>query len=129
MKRWIAVLILMSASASTLAGNLYRYENDQGIMVINDTVPPEFVHKGYDVLNSSGRVIERVSGEPFEAYVDKQILRPLGMRDSFFDRAIKARARAANLAASRSTRRERSRWRGGEGTARPTAFTSTRRTR
>ncbi len=60
MKRWIAVLVLMSASASTLAGNLYRYENDQGVMVINDTVPPEFVHKGYDVLNSSGRVIEHV---------------------------------------------------------------------
>lgn len=60
MKRWIAVLILMSASTSMLAGNLYRYENDQGVMVINDTVPPEFVHKGYEVLNNSGRVIERV---------------------------------------------------------------------
>ena len=34
-----------------------------------------------------GRVIERLSGEPFESYVDKQILRPLGMRDTFFDRA------------------------------------------
>ncbi len=34
-----------------------------------------------------GRVIERLSGEPFETYIDKQILRPLGMRDTFFDRA------------------------------------------
>ena len=34
-----------------------------------------------------GRVIERLSGEPFESYIDKQILRPLGMRDAFFDRA------------------------------------------
>ncbi len=34
-----------------------------------------------------GRVIERLSGEPFESYIDKQILRPLGMRDTFFDRA------------------------------------------
>ncbi|MDQ3171746.1 MAG: beta-lactamase family protein, partial [Acidobacteriota bacterium] len=34
-----------------------------------------------------GRVIERLSGEPFESYVDKQILRPLGMRETFFDRA------------------------------------------
>jgi CubicO group peptidase (beta-lactamase class C family) len=34
-----------------------------------------------------GRVIERLSGEPYESYIDKQILRPLGMRDTFFDRA------------------------------------------
>lgn len=34
-----------------------------------------------------GRVIERLSGEPFETYIDKQILRPLGMRETFFDRA------------------------------------------
>lgn len=34
-----------------------------------------------------GRVIERVSGEPFETYIDKELLRPLGMTDAFFDRA------------------------------------------
>lgn len=34
-----------------------------------------------------GRVIEDVSGEPFETYIDKQILRPLGMARTFFDRA------------------------------------------
>jgi CubicO group peptidase (beta-lactamase class C family) len=33
-----------------------------------------------------GQVIERLSGEDFEVYVDKNILRPLGMRDSYFDR-------------------------------------------
>ena len=33
-----------------------------------------------------GQVIERLSGEDFEIYVDKAILRPLGMRDSYFDR-------------------------------------------
>lgn len=34
-----------------------------------------------------GRVIEKLSGEPFETYIDKELLRPLGMRDAFFDRA------------------------------------------
>ncbi|KRC80060.1 serine hydrolase domain-containing protein [Sphingomonas sp. Root241] len=33
-----------------------------------------------------GQVIERLSGEDFEVYVDKNILRPLGMHASSFDR-------------------------------------------
>lgn len=32
-----------------------------------------------------GRIIEEVSGEPYEAYIDKNILRPLGMHGSYFD--------------------------------------------
>jgi CubicO group peptidase (beta-lactamase class C family) len=34
-----------------------------------------------------GRVIESVMQEPFETYLDKEILRPLGMIRTFFDRA------------------------------------------
>lgn len=60
MKRFFAITVLLMVSASTLAANLYRYENDQGVMVINDTVPPEFVHKGYDIISPKGRLIERV---------------------------------------------------------------------
>lgn len=60
MKRFFAMAVLLMVSASTLAANLYRYENDQGVMVINDTVPPEFVHKGYDIISPNGRLIERV---------------------------------------------------------------------
>ena len=33
-----------------------------------------------------GQVIERLSGEDFEVYVDKNILKPLGMTASYFDR-------------------------------------------
>lgn len=32
-----------------------------------------------------GRVIEEVSGEPYETYIDKNIFRPLGMHRSYFD--------------------------------------------
>ena len=33
-----------------------------------------------------GQVIERLSGEDYEVYIDKNILRPLGMHASYFDR-------------------------------------------
>ena len=33
-----------------------------------------------------GQVIERISGEDFEVYVDKNILKPLAMHSSYFDR-------------------------------------------
>jgi CubicO group peptidase (beta-lactamase class C family) len=33
-----------------------------------------------------GRVIESLSGEDFEVYMEKNVLRPLGMRSSYFDR-------------------------------------------
>ncbi|MDE3200007.1 MAG: beta-lactamase family protein [Acidobacteriota bacterium] len=34
-----------------------------------------------------GQVIERLSGDDFEVYIDKNILKPLGMTESYFDRA------------------------------------------
>lgn len=34
-----------------------------------------------------GQIIERLSGDDFEVYVDKNILKPLGMTQSYFDRA------------------------------------------
>ncbi|QUD89006.1 serine hydrolase domain-containing protein [Phenylobacterium montanum] len=43
-----------------------------------------YSNPGYVFL---GQVIERLSGDDFEVYVDKNILKPLGMADSYFDRA------------------------------------------
>lgn len=39
---------------------------------------------GYVIL---GQIIERVSGDDFEVYIDKNILKPLEMHSSYFDRA------------------------------------------
>lgn len=48
-----------------------------------------------------GQVIERLSGEDFEVYVDKNILRPLGMHASYFDRTpphlLRHRSRSYHL--------------------------------
>ncbi|KAA6456943.1 beta-lactamase family protein [Acidobacteria bacterium AB60] len=43
-----------------------------------------YSNPGYVFL---GQVIERISGDDFEVYVDKNILKPLGMTESYFDRA------------------------------------------
>ena len=43
-----------------------------------------YSNPGYVYL---GRVIEDVTGQPFETYIDKEILRPLGMTRAFFDQA------------------------------------------
>lgn len=61
MKVWFVLLMLVLASTDALAGTrLYRYENRDGVVVIDYSVPPELVYKGYEVLNAQGRVIEVV---------------------------------------------------------------------
>ncbi len=44
-----------------------------------------------------GRIIEVVSGQPYERYVDERILQPLGMVDSFFFPPESKRARIASV--------------------------------
>jgi CubicO group peptidase (beta-lactamase class C family) len=34
-----------------------------------------------------GRILEQLTGDDYEVYVDKNVLRPLGMHESYFDRA------------------------------------------
>ncbi|GLS27147.1 hypothetical protein [Marinibactrum halimedae] len=47
------------AASATWAqsGVMYRYTNNEGVKVINHTVPPEYVQNGYEVINSHGDVI------------------------------------------------------------------------
>lgn len=45
---------------------LYRYKNDDGVKVINHTIPPEFAQQGYEVLSLTGQLIRRVEAAPTE---------------------------------------------------------------
>ncbi len=38
----------------------YRYVNEQGVKVINHSIPPEYAQKGYEVVNMSGQVVKVV---------------------------------------------------------------------
>ncbi len=49
-----------------------------------------------------GQIIERLSGDDFEVYIDKNILKPLGMTESYFDRSpyfLESRVSASYLRA------------------------------
>lgn len=83
------------------AGELYRYVNDKGVTVLDrQGVPPEFVSKGYQVLNDQGRVIQVVPPAPSpeemqqrlqakaQATSDAQLLRLYSSVDDV-DRALK----------------------------------------
>lgn len=45
---------------------MYRYKDDNGQMVISNTVPQEASTRGYEILNSQGRVVDRIAPAPTE---------------------------------------------------------------
>ncbi|SDS96871.1 hypothetical protein SAMN05216198_3286 [Halopseudomonas litoralis] len=55
--RYQAVAALLGAVAvGAEAADLYRYVNDKGITVLDKSVPPHYVSRGYEVLDADGRV-------------------------------------------------------------------------
>ena len=56
----LAALLGLVLTQQVLALNFYRYENDEGRKVMTQTLPPEVVSRGYEVLNERGTVIKVV---------------------------------------------------------------------
>jgi chromosome segregation ATPase len=56
----LLALLPLLAATPTSAADLYRYINDEGNVVVDYSVPPEFVSRGYEVLNEDGTVIRVV---------------------------------------------------------------------
>jgi HAMP domain-containing protein len=54
------LLLLIFASTMASAQNYYRYYDQNGTVVINSWVPPQFVDKGYTILDAFGNVIDEV---------------------------------------------------------------------
>lgn len=57
----ISALLLTTAAADA---RMYRYTDENGQLVISNTVPQEASKRGYDILNSKGRVIDTVAPAP-----------------------------------------------------------------
>lgn len=66
--RGVALLVILGGQsmwAQAQSGKVYyRYQNDQGVQVLNHQIPPEYVQKGYEVVTSSGAVIKVVPPAP-----------------------------------------------------------------
>jgi hypothetical protein len=61
-KLFVAYTLLVFAMPSLPADYLYRYTDDEGGIVIDYSIPPEYVAGGYEVLYSDGtvsRVVKR----------------------------------------------------------------------
>lgn len=70
MRKLLACTMLVMAVVAPLvsAAELYRYTNDQGVVVLDrQGVPPQYVGKGYEVLNDHGRVVRSVPPSSREA--------------------------------------------------------------
>ena len=55
---WYPVITFLLGGTASVAGasELYRYVNDKGVTVLDRSVPPQYVGRGYEVLDMDGRV-------------------------------------------------------------------------
>lgn len=73
-KQFLLILVLAYANhglANDSAVTLYRYTNDQGVKVINHSIPPQYAQGGYEIINSSGQVLKRVAAAPSKNEIEK----------------------------------------------------------
>lgn len=61
----LALCVLMLAPTSVDA-RMYRYTDDNGQLVISNTVPSDATSRGYEILNDQGRVVETIAPAPTE---------------------------------------------------------------
>lgn len=63
----ICILSLLTISLSAIADRLYRFPDENGVLTLSRSLPPEAAQKGYVILDDKTmRVIERVAPAPTE---------------------------------------------------------------
>tara|TARA_R110002111_G_scaffold148050_1_gene215174 strand:- start:492 stop:1133 length:642 start_codon:yes stop_codon:yes gene_type:complete len=71
----LVLLILSWAAVShgAPAGRLYRYINGEGVVVIDDKIPPNYVAQGYDILSKTGQLLDTVAPSVPQNPVEKAL--------------------------------------------------------
>ncbi|MCY1411344.1 hypothetical protein D9M71_267280 [compost metagenome] len=96
-------LLLALLGASTAQAELYRYVSQHGVVVLDSQgVPPEYVGRGYEVLDADGRVLRVVPPAPTAEELRQ---RAEAQRQAEADAQL--RQRYASVADLEQTRRQR----------------------
>ena len=67
-----AGLALVVLSATGLAAELYRYQNEAGVTVVNWAIPAAYVTNGYEVLNEAGQVVRVVAPAKTDTELERE---------------------------------------------------------
>ncbi len=70
-------VLLLTEPVVAQSTDLYRYTNDQGNIVVDYQVPPEYAPRGYEILNEEGIVIKVVPRELTEEELEQQNIREM----------------------------------------------------
>lgn len=68
----LTLITLFLATSTTWAAQMYRYQSENGRTVMSNTLPADAAKRGYEILNSKGRVIETVAPAPTEEEIAEQ---------------------------------------------------------
>ncbi len=68
----LSMLLILSSFSSWAVSDasgatLFRYKNDQGVVVINSSIPAEYAQNGYEVITPGGDVLKVVAPAPSQA--------------------------------------------------------------
>ncbi len=55
-----ALVLWLGVAGPAAAAELFRYVNDDGVVVISSNLPPRYASRGYTVIDSRGRVVRQV---------------------------------------------------------------------
>ncbi|MEZ0150971.1 MAG: hypothetical protein AB9Q22_03550 [Candidatus Reddybacter sp.] len=85
LRRICLVLLILSwagGSYGATGGRLYRYINGEGIVVIDDKIPPGYVAQGYDILSYTGLLLDTVAPSVPQNAVERALRKKaLGARE------------------------------------------------
>lgn len=62
---------VMAAEPTSSTKVIYRYKNNQGVTVMDSSIPPEYVSKGYEIISRTGKVIKVVAPAPKAADAER----------------------------------------------------------
>ena len=74
MQRIVLSLFLCLFVADAFGQSIYRYKNEQGNTVLDTKIPPEYVANGYEVIDFTGNVLERVAPTVVDSNAEQLVL-------------------------------------------------------